>query len=109
MEDRIKMMLPLLDEKQRRLFLAIEALAYGYGGIARVRRISGASKNTIKRGIREHKAGAAAMQVGVIKSTALVELLILIGTIISIIIAKYTHGKLSEKINIKNAGKRHFA
>jgi hypothetical protein len=32
MEDRIKMMLPLLDdEKQRRLFLASEALAYGYG------------------------------------------------------------------------------
>jgi uncharacterized membrane protein YhfC len=41
---------------------------------------------------------AAAMQVGVIKSTTLVELLILIGTIISIIIAKYTHGKLGEKI-----------
>jgi hypothetical protein len=60
MEDWIKMMLPLPDEKQRRLFLASEALAYGYGGIARVRRISGASKNTIKRGVREHKAGMAA-------------------------------------------------
>jgi hypothetical protein len=57
MEDRIKMMLPLLDEKQRRLFLASEALAYGRGGIAIVHRISGASKNTIKRGIREHRKG----------------------------------------------------
>ena len=51
-------MLPLLDEKQRRLFLASEALAYGRGGIAIVHRISGTSKNTIKRGIKEHNAGA---------------------------------------------------
>jgi hypothetical protein len=51
-------MLPLLDEKQRRLFLASEALAYGRGGIAMAHRISGASKNTIKRGIREHREGA---------------------------------------------------
>jgi hypothetical protein len=51
------MMLPLLDEKQRRLYLASEALTYGRGGIALVRRISGASKNTIKRGIAEHKKG----------------------------------------------------
>ncbi|MDR2435123.1 MAG: hypothetical protein LBD47_11235 [Treponema sp.] len=57
MEDRIKMMLPLLDEKQRRLFLASEALAYGRGGITIVHRISGASKNTIKRGIREPGRG----------------------------------------------------
>jgi hypothetical protein len=57
MEERIKMMLPLLDERQRRLFLASEALAYGHGGIAVVHRISGASKNTIKRGIREHRNG----------------------------------------------------
>jgi hypothetical protein len=36
MEDWIKMMLPLQDEKQRRLFPASEALACGYGGIAGV-------------------------------------------------------------------------
>jgi uncharacterized membrane protein YhfC len=41
---------------------------------------------------------AAAMQVGVIKSTVLVELLVLIGAIISIVIAKYTHGKLKGEI-----------
>jgi hypothetical protein len=57
MDDRIKMMLPLLDEKQRRLFLESEALAYGRGGIALVHRISGASKNTINRGFREHREG----------------------------------------------------
>ncbi|MDR2758033.1 MAG: hypothetical protein LBB78_01485, partial [Spirochaetaceae bacterium] len=48
MEERIKMMLPLLDEKQRRSFLASEALAYGYGGIAMAQRLSGMSKNTMK-------------------------------------------------------------
>jgi uncharacterized membrane protein YhfC len=37
---------------------------------------------------------AAAMQVGVIKNAIMVELLVLIGAILSIIIAKYTHGKL---------------
>ena len=57
MEERIKMMLPLLDEKQRRQYLASEAMTYGRGGIAVVQRISGASKNTIKRGIAEHKRG----------------------------------------------------
>jgi hypothetical protein len=50
-------MLPLFDEKQRRLFLASEALAYGRGETAIARRGGGASKNTIKRGIREHRKG----------------------------------------------------
>jgi uncharacterized membrane protein YhfC len=40
---------------------------------------------------------AAAMQVGVIKNTIVVELFVLIGAIISIIIAKYTHEKLKGK------------
>jgi hypothetical protein len=57
MEERIKTMLPLLDEKQRRLFLANEALAYGRSGTAIARRVSGVSKNTIKRGIRERLEG----------------------------------------------------
>jgi uncharacterized membrane protein YhfC len=41
---------------------------------------------------------AAAMQVGVIKNMFLVELLVFIGAIISIIIAKLTHGKLKQNI-----------
>ena len=59
MEDRIIMMLPQLNETQRRLFLASEALSYGRGGIAEVIRISGVSRNTIKRGISELKSGVA--------------------------------------------------
>ena len=57
MEERIKTMLPHLNEKQRRLFLANEALSYGRGGIAEVIRYSGASRNTIKRGISEIRTG----------------------------------------------------
>lgn len=49
------MMLPHLNERQKRLFLASEAIDYGRGGIAEVIRISGASRNTIKRGISELK------------------------------------------------------
>jgi hypothetical protein len=50
-------MLPLLNERQKRLFLASEALSYGPGGISKVNHISGASRNTIKTGIKEHKTG----------------------------------------------------
>jgi len=57
MEERIKMMLPHLNEMQKRLFLASEAIAYGHGGIAEVIRITKASRNTIKRGIKEIENG----------------------------------------------------
>jgi Fic family protein len=55
MEDRIAMMLPQLNEMKKRLFLASEAIAYGHGGIAEVIRITGVSRNTVKRGINELK------------------------------------------------------
>lgn len=57
MEERIKMMLSQLNEMQKRLFLASEALSYGRGGIAEVIRITGFSRNTVKRGINELKNG----------------------------------------------------
>ncbi|MCL2775538.1 MAG: ISAzo13 family transposase [Oscillospiraceae bacterium] len=57
MEQRIKMMLPHLNEKQKRLFLASEAIEYGRGGIAETIRLSGVSRNTIKRGIDELQRG----------------------------------------------------
>jgi hypothetical protein len=56
-EERILMMLPHLNEMQKRLFLASEAIAYGHGGIAEVIRISKVSRNTIKKGIKEIKSG----------------------------------------------------
>jgi len=57
MEERIRMMLPQLNEIQRRLFLASEAISYGRGGIAKVIQITGVSRNTIKRGIDEINSG----------------------------------------------------
>jgi transposase len=48
-------MTPLLNEKQRRLFLASEAKSYGRGGISKVSQISGVSRTTILAGIKELK------------------------------------------------------
>ena len=55
MEERIMTMLPHLNEAQKRLFLANEAIAYGRGGIAETERISGISRKTIRKGIAEIK------------------------------------------------------
>ena len=46
-------MLPLLNERQRRLFLASEAKAIGFGGISDVSRVSGVSRVTITLGLKE--------------------------------------------------------
>jgi hypothetical protein len=53
MEEHIQRMLSFLNERQKRLFLASEAKAYGYGGISEMSRISGMSRTTITRGIAE--------------------------------------------------------
>jgi len=50
---RITTMLPELNERQRRLYLASEARAIGYGGFTRVSRISGVSRVTISQGVNE--------------------------------------------------------
>jgi transposase len=52
-KQRITTMLPLLNERQRRLFLATEAKALGFGGISEVNRISGISRVTITLGLKE--------------------------------------------------------
>lgn len=52
-QQRISTMLPLLNERQRRLFLACEARALGFGGITEVSRIAGVARITIKYGLRE--------------------------------------------------------
>jgi hypothetical protein len=58
-QERIQNMLPILDERQRRLYLAHEAKALGHGGITQVSRVSGVSRVTITRGISEIKPDAA--------------------------------------------------
>lgn len=50
---RYDLLKPFLNEKARRLFLAAEAKAIGWGGIDRVSKATGVSNDTISKGIRE--------------------------------------------------------
>jgi hypothetical protein len=56
-EERIHRMIPLLDERQKRLYLANEAISYGRGGISLVSRISGMSRTTITKAVDELNSG----------------------------------------------------
>jgi len=51
--ERIRNILPLLNERQKRLYLANEAKAIGRGGITQVSAVSGVSRVTITRGMSE--------------------------------------------------------
>jgi transposase len=53
MKSRLAGLLPRLNERDRRLALAAEARSWGRGGIAAVHRATGASRSTIRRGLRE--------------------------------------------------------
>jgi transposase len=53
MRERLADLLPRLNERDRRLALATEAKSWGYGGISAVRRATGVSWKTIKRGMTE--------------------------------------------------------
>lgn len=52
-QERIEDMLPSLNEKQRRLYLAAEAKAFGFGGVSCVARLSKTSRPTIIQGKKE--------------------------------------------------------
>jgi len=52
--------LPHLNERQRRLLLAAEARALGYGGISRVTRASGVSRATVQKAMREEASAGPA-------------------------------------------------
>ena len=54
---KFAVLLPQLDERQRRLLLGAEALALGRGGIARVAAAAGVSRPTVTRGAAEVRAG----------------------------------------------------
>ena len=51
--ERIRNTLPLLNERQKRLYLANEAKAIGRGGISQVSKVSGVSRVTITEGMKE--------------------------------------------------------
>ena len=50
---RFSLLAPILDEKQLRLYVAVEALAIGRGGISLVSQASGVSRPTITSGCKE--------------------------------------------------------
>ncbi len=58
-ESKISTMMPLLNEKQKRIYLASEAIAIGRGGVTEVSRISGISRSVITAGIKEINDGNA--------------------------------------------------
>jgi transposase len=51
--EKVLSMLPYLDERQRRMYLATEAVSLGYGGIKALSNLTGVSENTIAVGIKE--------------------------------------------------------
>ena len=53
LKNKIQQLLPILNEKQKRLFLASEAKSLGYGGISKISKLSGISRPTISLGIKE--------------------------------------------------------
>ena len=59
-EKRINTMLPHLNEKQKRMFLALEAESIGHGGVKLIHEISGVSPTTIIRGKKELHSGETA-------------------------------------------------
>ena len=52
---RVKQVLPILNETQRRIYLAAEAEALGHGGITQISMITGVSRVTITAGMKELK------------------------------------------------------
>jgi hypothetical protein len=58
---KFAVMLPHLDERQRRLYLGSEARALGHGGIAAVARAAGVAELTVAAGVAELEAGAESM------------------------------------------------
>ena len=56
---RFGALVPVLDERGLRRFVAAEALTAGYGGLAATARATGVARSTIGRGLKELRSGAA--------------------------------------------------
>lgn len=57
LKEKLSILLPALNEKQKRLLVGAEAIALGYGGIKLLSDMTGMSTNTITRGVREIETG----------------------------------------------------
>ena len=56
---RFEALAPVLDERARRRFAAVEAKTAGHGGVSAVMRATGIARSTIGRGLAELRAGEA--------------------------------------------------
>jgi hypothetical protein len=56
-EEKVMSMLPVLNETQRRWYLATEAKSLGFGGISALSKLTGVAENTIAVGMKEIKNG----------------------------------------------------
>src|SRR6516165_9735142 len=54
---KFEVLLPHLNERQRRLLLAAEARLLGYGGVRAVARVAGVSESTVRKGVFELEGG----------------------------------------------------
>ena len=54
---RFEVLLPHLNERQRRLLLAAEARLLGHGGVRAVAQVAGVSETTVRKGVFELEAG----------------------------------------------------
>jgi transposase len=54
---KFEVLLPHLNERQRRLLLAAEARLLGRGGVRAVARLAGVSESTVRKGVFELEAG----------------------------------------------------
>jgi len=65
---RFMVLLPHLNERQRRLALATEARLLGHGGVRAVARIAQVSETTVRRGVLELEAGAGPLTDGRVRA-----------------------------------------
>jgi hypothetical protein len=54
---RFEVLLPHLNERQKRLALTAEARLLGHGGVRAVARVAGVSETTVRKGVFELEAG----------------------------------------------------
>src|SRR5882672_5681613 len=68
MAARLAVLLPRLNERDRRVALGAEARSWGYGGIAEVHRATGVARSTIKQGLRDLEAAAGPPNMGRVRA-----------------------------------------
>lgn len=57
LKEKLDNILPLLNERQKRIFLGAEAKSLGYGGVSKIAKLAGVSRPTIHQGISDLKNG----------------------------------------------------